>query len=371
MKYSISIALVLLAFAGMTQSRHPSLSILPTEVLRLKKKAAPLIPPSFSHFEIIDQRQDTGRLGIHNENLTLGKAENVQMVLNKGTAVAADLAAWLNEHFARPGAPYRAYIVLRGLWLCDANYLRQERIANPAILFERTHIRLKAEIYAVRDDGSFTPILRYDSLQTYRRYNPYASWTSYYSHWETDLTGMLQNMIDSASGLTVTRAEKGRRLKLDDIRQYNRSRFDAPVVDSATLTPGVYVNFEEFRKNTPSISNFEVRMEKTDHILYIKDDAGTLQYTHDVWGYCDGKNIFILRDGILLPIWKEGNAFYFQGLSYRGEVSELPAPTAKQVSDDNYREANWPKPDAPPALTSTSFMQRRIYTIDMDSGKIY
>lgn len=371
MQYSISIILVLFAFPGMTQPRHPSLSVLPTEALRLKATAAPLIPSSFSHFEIIDQRQDTGRLGIHNENVTFGKAENVQMVLNKGTAVATGLAAWLNEHFARPGAPYTAYIVLRGLWLCDANYLRQERIVNPGILFERTHIWLKAEIYAVRDDGSFTPILRYDSLQTYRRYNPYASWTSYYSHWETDLSGMLQNMVDSASGLTVTLAEKGRRLQLDDIRQYNRSRFDAPIIGSATLTPGVYANFGEFRKNAPSIPNFEIRMENGDHILYIKDADGNLQFSHDAWGYCDGQNIFIMRDGILLAAWKEGKAFYFQGLSYRGEVSELPAPTAKQIAIDNYREPSWPKPDAPPALTSSSFMQRRIYTIDMDSGKIY
>jgi hypothetical protein len=286
---------------------------------------------------IIDRRQDTGRLGIHNENVTFGKPENVQMVLNKGVGVSADLAAWLNEHFARPGVPYTAFIVLRALWLSDANYLRNERINDPGILYDRTHIQLKAEIYAVRDDGTYIPILRFDSIHTYKRHNPYKSLTSYYTRWENDLSDMLVNMIDSASELTAAKSEKGPRLHLEDILRFNRSRFDAPVTDSAPLNPGVYANFEEFRKNAPSIRTSDVRMEQKVRVLYIKDATGSFQYSHDAWGYCDGRNIYIMRDGILLPVWKEENAFYFTNFT----------------------------------TSASAFLQRRIYTIDMDSGRIY
>ena len=70
---------------------------------------------------------------------------------------------------------------------------------------------------------------------------------------------------------------------------------------------------EEFRNNDPSIRHFEIRLENNKRLLYISEGANRSYYSHDAWGYCDGKNIFVMRDGILYPAWKEGNAFYISG----------------------------------------------------------
>src|ERR1700722_19987354 len=111
----------------------------------------------FSHYQVIDARPDTARIGIHAFIPTLGSQHNRQLVFRQ--PAASEIASFLNARFTRADAPYTALIILRNLWLSDANYRREEKLKNPAILHERTHIRLKAEIYAVRD-SLFTPVMR-------------------------------------------------------------------------------------------------------------------------------------------------------------------------------------------------------------------
>jgi hypothetical protein len=265
----------------------------------------------FSSFVVIDDRPDTARIGIHTFIPTIGGARNRQLGFR--SSASTELAAWLNKHFARPGAPYTAFIVLRNLWLSDARYLSEEKIADPGKRHQRTHIRLKAEIYACRD-SQYMPVIRFDTLQTYVRSNPYNSFRSYYSIWGRDLTSLLIEMTDSASWFCTARSGLNRVLTLESILRFNRSRFEAPIAAGETLRPGVYADFEEFRNNAPSIRDFEIKEERDYRLLYIKT-GGNSCYSHDAWGYCDGKNVFVMRDGILCRAWKEGNAFYLHKIA--------------------------------------------------------
>jgi hypothetical protein len=305
MKYFVSNILLLLAsIAAAAQSQ---LSSLPVVTITLKAEEAHAAGSSpFRHFEVIDERPDTTRIGVHTFVPTFGATHLRQLVFK--TSASTEIAAWLNKHFSRPGAPYTAFIVLRNLWLSDANYPHEEKIGDPEKLYQRTHIRLMAEIYACRD-SQYTPIIRFDTLQSYARSNPYTSLQSYYSIWGRDLATLLTKMADTASWMCSARSGHGRLISLEDILQFNRSRFDAPIAANGTLRPGVYADFEEFRNNAPSIRDFEIRKEKNNRLLYIRT-GGTSCYSHDAWGYCDGKNIFVMRDGILFHAWREGKAFY-------------------------------------------------------------
>ncbi|WP_188938183.1 hypothetical protein [Puia dinghuensis] len=367
--------LLCLSLTGIAQPTV-NLANLPKVTIDLKN-ADPLTPDAFSHFEVIDERPDTARIGIHTFVHTLGFSGNRQLVFQHPAAL--EIGDYLNTHFARPGASWSALIVLRNLWLSDANYLKEEKVKNPDILEERTHIRLKAEIYAF-NDSVYIPILRYDTLQTYKRGNTYNQLNTYYHFWEKDLTDMLSDMTDSASGLAATRIEHGRRLHREDILQYNRSRFDAAIIGNSLLTRGVYTSFEEFRNNAPSIQNFEVKQEKKEKILYIKDANGSSYYTHDAWGYCDGKAIYIMRSGSLYPIWKEGKAFYFFGQAYKESTSPAP-PVYVPGTPATVSGVGAPgvapmyTPGTPgmiaPGTMKTASNKQRIYTVDMDSGGVY
>lgn len=381
-RYTIPLGcFLLLSLRGMTQTRI-TLSSLPSVTIHLEEPKTPPTAGLFRNFEVIDERADTARIGIHTYVPDIGNSRNRQLVFQQ--PAAGEIATWLNDHFAHPDAPYTALIVLRNLWLSDANYLREDRIKNPDLLYERTHIRLKAEIYAVKDSG-YIPIIRFDTLQSYRRNNQYNNINTYYSLWNRDLTAVFCDMVDSLSAMTPARTEKGRRIHLDDILRFNRSRFDAPISGTAALNAGVYTNFEEFRTNKPSIQRYEIRMEKKNRTLYIKDASGTSYYSHDAWGYCDGNSIYIMRDGILLPVWKEGNCFYFLGQAYKERQVPRATPldpfpgSLRQRLDDSVRDGTGADAAPDPSYNRNLYsgnskyavQLQRIYTVDMDTGKIY
>ncbi|HEX3934983.1 MAG TPA: hypothetical protein VHW43_09925 [Puia sp.] len=371
MKHPVSIACLLFCItAGKAQSL---LADLPAVNINLKNTDdLPYHPGVFSHFEVIDERADTARIGIHNFDPIFAHSRNRQLVFRHPAGMT--IAEYLNTRFARPGAPYSALIILRNLWLSDANFIKEDKVKNPNIMEQRTHIRLKAEIYAFKD-SFYIPLIRYDTIQTYKRGNTYNNLTTYYALWDKDLSAVLSDMADSAAGLAPVKAEHSRHLQREDILQFNRSRFDATITGTASRTPGVYTSFEEFRNNAPSILHFEIQREKKDQLLYIQDANGSFYYSHDAWGYCDGRSVFIMRDGKLYQLWKEGNAFYFFGQAYKEFNMEVPDNRLPQPATKGPAGIVSPgKPghtDPNPPTTTTHANLHRIYTVDMDSGAVY
>src|SRR5579862_4207086 len=111
---ALALCLCLNAFAqsGASFSDRPGVTI------HLQEPAVPL-PTVFSHFEVIDQRSDTGRIGIHTFLPTFGHPRGKQLLFP--SPAATEIAGWLNTYFTRKDGPYTALIVLRSLWLSDAS----------------------------------------------------------------------------------------------------------------------------------------------------------------------------------------------------------------------------------------------------------
>ena len=274
-----------------------SLSTLSPATIQLKNPEPP--PENYSgglfrHFEVIDERPDTARIGIHYSLLRFGKPQNQQLVF---TAPAAQtISGYLDQYFTRPDAPYTILIVMRNLWLSDARPSREEK----------TRLRLRMEVYATRD-SLYMPLYRLDTLLVSWHNHTYDI-TTVYSIWDKHLTSVFNEIADRASTLVQQKQGQVHLVSRDEIEQFNHSRFDHPI-DVHPLTPGVYASFDEFKSNTPSIKEFEIKMEGAKRILYIREN-GNYYYSHNAWGYCDGKNVFIMRDGALRPTWREGKAWY-------------------------------------------------------------
>jgi hypothetical protein len=369
MKTPISVIhLLLLSFIGSAQS-STAFHNLGSVTIHLKNPDdLPLPTNMFSSFEVLDERPDTARIGVHMYVPTFGWNHPKQLVFHRPASL--ELAGYLNAHFSRPGAPYKALIVLRDLWLSDANYIREDMVRDPDKLHERTHIRLKAEIYATKD-SVFIPVMRYDTTEIYKKDNRYTG-ASYYFIWDHDLAIVLNDMALRAIDLMTAKTGSTRRVSIDDIRSFNHTRFETPISTSTTLTPGVYTSFDEFRNNAPSIRHFEVRKDNRELVLYITEPGGQSYYSHDAWGYCDGKDIYVMRDGALTRAWREGNAFYFISGVYRevvvppGSVGigrpAVPDPSTGQ----NYNPGNTVGDGQ-----SMEAKVRAILMIDMDSGAVY
>src|ERR1700722_7601201 len=71
--------------------------------------------PGFSHFEVLDERADTGRIGIHTCIPDFGHNYDRQLIFDR--SAAKETAEYLNHYFTRPESPYTALVILRTLWL--------------------------------------------------------------------------------------------------------------------------------------------------------------------------------------------------------------------------------------------------------------
>jgi hypothetical protein len=388
-------ALPLWLVPSLSRAQDAPLSRYKSVIIRLGEEAKSVssgYTGPFSHFEVIDARPDTLRIGIHadwykvagsrNRQLTLAaptdqivppSTATAQTGLPSNTVTAAAIAGYLNSHFASPHGTSVALIVLRTLWLSDANYIREEKIKDPDRGDDKTKIRLKAEVYAVKDD-IYIPLIRYDFHQT--------STSASYKHFGKDLAAMLDDLADTAANLTARQLEHGRRLSLDDIMQFNQSRYEAAITKDGPLVKGVYNSFEEFKNNAPSIRDYEIKKEKKKSILYLKDGNGHSYYCHNAWGYCDGNAIYVMKDGTLEPAWREGKAWYFLSGTDNGGDAYSPYNNANYVPSTGQAGTVAGGATAglsgvavgaliTPMINNANNRVKHVFTVDMDNGNVY
>ena len=400
MKYPLLlICFISLSTYAIAQTGRTTLSTLPKLTVWLNDPHDSITLPTdriaapsnslFGRFEVIDERPDTARIGVHANLPMHTHTYDRQLVLNG--AADQELARYLDRYCTRPGASYTALVVLRELWLSDADPYPQETIAHD-LRAERkhsrqtaghqTHIRLKAEVYALKD-SQYLPLFRIDTLQATSRV-VYNTLRSTYNGWEKELADMLRQLADSASQATARKEGHSTLISREDISRFNRSRFALPIDDDAVPAMGVYTTFEEFRNNAPATRDFQIRWDNGNRTLYIKDEAGTYYYSHTAWGYSDGKAVYFMRDGILRPIWKEGKAFYFYGIDTGKKPGTGPSSSDLAQGEKALGDQAASMLFTTPVLIGPELLiggmilafgglknQRCIYTFDMDSGRIY
>ncbi len=59
-----------------------------------------------------------------------------------------------------------------------------------------------------------------------------------------------------------------------EIAAHEHKIFDIPVLKDSLLVPGVYLTFEEFKTNSPSVTQFEVTKDKLNDFIYVKQSDG-------------------------------------------------------------------------------------------------
>lgn len=367
--------------ADPSTAKPPLLSTLKAITIELsysEKAPPPGLATLFHHFEVIDERPDTARIGVHaDRGLRLVGARNKQLVFNKPAEL--EIESFLNARFTRPGAPCGALVVIRTLWLSDANNIREDIVKDPEKNEEKTKIRLKAEIYAEKD-GWYTPLYRFDSLQISLRKG-----LNLGTNFGSDLSDMLEEMADSATLLLGEKGQEGRKISRADILQFNQSRFALPICQGGPFVKGAYMTFQEFRDNAPSVSDCEIKKDKGDIILYVKESGDKSYYSHTAWGYCDGKTVYVMKDGMLIPAWKEGKAWYLfsraqnydpskhqdEGFTLDpGQASMPPSSIGAPVPGDVMHGTGGVVGNGLIGAKGPG-TQLHIFTVDMDTGKLY
>jgi hypothetical protein len=113
---------------------------------------------------------------------------------------------------------------------------------------------------------------------------------------------------ESAENLT-----KSGKLSWEEIERFNKRKFELPVLVDTLLREGIYMRFEDFRNNRPFYDRFTVKKNKLTEEINIPDSAGGESIVSNLWGYCDGKNVFIRSLKIFYLPQRVNNSLYFYG----------------------------------------------------------
>jgi hypothetical protein len=108
-------------------------------------------------------------------------------------------------------------------------------------------------------------------------------------------------------------SETKRKIRINEIEDYNHRQFDLPILKDSTLVRGVYFSFDEFKNNRPGQREFEVEKDHLIDLIFIKQADGKQVPVRETWGYCDGKNLYIQSMDNYFLLQRQGNAYYIYG----------------------------------------------------------
>ena len=258
-------------------------------------------------FEVVDYRPDSLRIGLFGNRKQLSD-------LRFNSSPGSTIQFFLNENYTNPLATKTLLVVIKDLWFSD---IVDVPGATPSNF--NSHIKFRVEAY-VKEETGYVPMAYFDTL--------ISSKTGVTLIAPFTMPGLIDAFIDKISAVDLEHANlpSKRHLSLGAVDSFSKRSFTYPVTVANTLKKGVYANFEEFRNNRPSVSNYDIDNEKDGSIsLRLIDEQGKSYYSRRMWGYCDGQQTYVMMDGNLFPVIHYGRAFYVYGSkNYLVRKSNVP-----------------------------------------------
>lgn len=312
----------------------------------------------FSKIRIIDSRPDTSKIGYVDVRggLTSKKRsfERVLLQNGNGNAIEKYYADYFSSAFAKND--FELLIVMKRFWL-SANIISNERrieAANSVGSTERLYCKWE---YYLGQHGKYLPIKRIDTvfliIEDLERYDYYKTEKERQLIFKGVLNGMVE-VLDYSNAMK--QFDDQPKKTLDEIHAFNDRINMIPVLQDSVVHRGVYLSFDDFKNNRPSIIDFQEKKMHYGRInqnteIYLEDMKG--ETISNYWGYSDGKEF---RYGMLGndKIYRIQNTFCFF-IKVVGYVisSDSPAGSTMVTTSKNKYEV-W----AP-------------FQIDMETGQIY
>jgi hypothetical protein len=265
----------------------------------------------FQNIKVIDSRFDTGKIGFIPHNLFSQKRMFKRVTLKKG--LANEAAGFLNRYyenvFAKNG--YELLIVIKKLWFSGIDNSKTGGAELATTFNSFYHIYCKWEFYIGKND-SYMPIIRIDTILDWNDTNGSFKEENFTKSKFSKLKSVLCAITelpkyDTYFSLYESKAKK----TMDDIVKFNENRFNLPVLKQGIFEKGVYLNFEEFKNNKPSIIDFKEK--KMNYGLLKKEfylEKLNGEPVNKYWGYSSGEWFKYGRYGND-KIYREGNTFEF------------------------------------------------------------
>jgi hypothetical protein len=228
------------------------------------------------------------------------------------------------------------------------------------------------EFFLFKDSG-FYALYRFDSVFSVNIKNAVHLAIIAGNRRESYATLMVQDALEtSLSKLAIMNSQwntiisSKRKFTWHEIESHEHQVFDIPVLKDSLPVPGVYLTFEEFKSNSPSVTEFEVTKDKLNDFIYAKQSDGRQVSLVNVWGYCDSSNqIYIFSNHNFFKLQRKQNAFYVYGSDktihefHTSPMGPMPSANGSQqmtgggITSDDYK------------------LLLKPFQLDWDSGKLY
>ncbi len=303
---------------------------------------------------IMDFRMDTTSLGFMQQHVTDNK-----FVIRSKKHLEKDIGQLIKEFTVHGsnGDSLDLVLAINKLWLTDEIENDVNTDIDPRNLKEfKSGIMVKYE-FALKDGENYYPLLRIDTvISRNKKYvSDYASGYIFES---------LYHALSKLSAIKLTNVQtRLRKLSYADIINYYSERSNIGVLKDSAYRKGIYKTFAEFKRNAPSITDYEIKFGKTEDLIYEKGKNGSVTSARDIWGFCDGKTIYIRSAENFFPLCKRDNCFYTNGAksvtrSRAVRMDRFLLSPVSAMADDRNKQTVYT-------------ISLRPYQLDIVSGELY
>ncbi|HLG38627.1 MAG TPA: hypothetical protein VI461_03125 [Chitinophagaceae bacterium] len=296
----------------------------------------------FRDIIVFDRRFDSTKLGYANSNIRIQLGRSWTTILN--------------EYFKRnldSSSNKSLFIFIKSYWLQKGivdKVIRKKVVLKDAFGADFLNIEdggscsVNLEVFA-RSDSNYFPLFRIDDsffnqLNNFRKGNlseffflPYDS--VFQRLLVTDLTHLYQR----------------KKITWQELTEHYEQRFNLPICKEPSPKKGIFLTFEDFKKNNPLLTEFRLKEgNKTDE-LYMGSGQNE-QIVADYWGYFDGNSLYIKAGFNVFKAVRQQQTFEIYGAKYISNYHNNP------VQGDLFK------------INSVG-LDRKILQMNMDNGEFY
>ena len=261
MKYLVITALLLPAFVFAQSSKRDVLNPEQLGVKELKLEAQKTAPSEiklpFKSIKIIDSRFDTSKIGYMLEGGLSKKRMFRKMLLPGGVSNAIE--TYYNEYYAGSFSQndFELLIVMKRFWLAGEARSNNKRVETANSVGGNVNLYCKWEYYLGKD-GKYVPVKRMDTImridEILSRYIDEEFSEKRLSYFKYVLKALIE-ILDYSNA--VKQFDTQPKKTLEEIKEFNKRMNLIPVLQDSGFKKGVYLSFDDFKNNRPSIIDFQ------------------------------------------------------------------------------------------------------------------
>jgi hypothetical protein len=279
----------------------------------------------FSAIKIIDSRFDTSKLGFKPiESTNLSVMTTFKKISIRG-GIAKSIENFYNDYYKNSfnQNDFVLLIVMKKFWISGIDNSKGNRIDFTEYSETAANFYCKWEYYLGKGDR-YLPIKRIDTIikanEDGFKYYEGGLKGSKLEYFKSILKSLIE-IFDFEKAIVAYESQPKK--TLTEVHAYNNKRNFLPILQDSVVKRGVYLNFNDFINNKPTIVSFiEKKMNYGNAGItkeqYLETPSG--ESISEYWGYSDGKVLRYGKFGNEL-IFRVGNTFEFFIVRKRTEGS--------------------------------------------------